>query len=147
MSRKSRTAPRTAPCRTRRTARNRTERRCFSTADRAGRGRCPPTRRVSVRSLRLRSSCRLAQFLEMFHADAAPLTRIGPHLLDRNYVLMLVLPGIPDQDGEGADQTEDRQPPDVPDDREAADGGEEGDDYPDRCIQRHLDRLVVRLFD
>src|SRR3954451_14616684 len=119
MSRKSRTAPRTAPCRTGRTARSRTERRCFSTADRVGRGRCPPTRRVSVRSLRLPSSCRLGQILGMFLADAPPLTRVGPHLLYRDHMLMLVLPGVPDQDREGADQTEDREPPDIPDDCEA----------------------------
>src|SRR3954471_16216842 len=109
MWRTSRTAPRTAPCRKGRTARSRTERRCFSTAARDDRGRCPPTRRASGRWWRLRSSCRLAQFLEMLHADAAALTRIGPHLLDRDYVLMLVLPRVPDQDREGADQTEDRE--------------------------------------
>src|SRR5436305_12454250 len=112
MSRRSRTAPRIAPCRKGRTAKSRRAPRCSSTADRVGRGRCPPTPRVSVRSLRLRSSCRLAQILEMLHADAAPLTRIRPHLLDRNYVLMLVLPGVPDQNSEGADQTDDREPPD-----------------------------------
>src|SRR3954470_3206372 len=147
MSHTSRTAPRTGPCRTGRKARNHRERRCFSTAARDARGQCPPTRRVSVRWLRLRSSCRLAQFLEMFHADAPPLTCVGPHLLDWDYVLMLVLPGVPDQDREGANQTDDRQPPDVPDDGEAADGGEESDDDPGRRIQRHLDGLVVRLVD
>ena len=83
----------------------------------------------------------------MFHADAAALARIGPHLFDGNYVLMLVLPGVPDQDREGADQTDDREPPDIPDNCEAAHGGEEGDDDPDRRIQRHLDGLVVRLVD
>ena len=39
---------------------------------------------------------------------------------------MLVLPGVPDEHREGADQAEDREPPDVPDHREAADRGEEG---------------------
>ena len=73
-------------------------------------------------------SCGLAQIVEMFHADAATLARVLPHLVDRDDVLMLVAPRVPDEDGEGADQAEDREPPDVPDDREAADRGEEGAD-------------------
>ena len=40
---RSRTAPRTAPCPTGRTARSRRERRCSSTPARDGRARCPPT--------------------------------------------------------------------------------------------------------
>ena len=86
------------------------------------------SRRGSGRWLVLqRSSCRLAYRVEVFHADAAPLARIRPDLLDRDDMLMLVLPGVPDENGEGADQPEDGEPPDVPDDGEAADRGEEGD--------------------
>ena len=68
-------------------------------------------------------------------------------LFDRDDMLMLVAPRIPDEDREGADQAEDRQPPDVPDDGEAAERGEEGDDHPGRRVQRHFDRLVIGLLD
>ena len=78
----------------------------------------------------LPSSCRLAQLVEVFHADAAPLARVRPDLLDGDDMLMLVAPGVPDEDREGADQAEDREPPDVPDDGEAADRGEEGEITP-----------------
>ncbi len=37
------------------------------------------------------------------------------------------------------------QPPDVPDQREADDGGEEGGEEADGAVHRHLDRLVSRL--
>ena len=79
-------------------------------------------------------SCRLAQLVKVFHADAAPLAGVLPDLIDRDDMLMLVLPCIPDEDREGADEAEDRQPPDVPDNREAADRGEEGADYAGRRI-------------
>ena len=73
----------------------------------------------------------LAQLVKMFHADAAALAGVRPDLFDGDDVLMLVAPGVPDEDREGADQAEDREPPDVPDDREAADRGEEGADDAD----------------
>src|SRR6476660_1524507 len=116
---------------------------------RDGQGRCLRSLGGSAQRpvLRSRSSYGLAQFVKMFHADAAALAGIRPDLFDRNDVLMLVAPGIPDEDREGADEAEDRQPPDVPDDRESADRGEEGADYADRRVQRHFDRLVIGLID
>jgi hypothetical protein len=50
----------------------------------------------------------LAQFVEVFHSNAPPLARIRPDFLDGNDMLMLVAPRIPDEDGESADQPEDR---------------------------------------
>src|SRR5580700_3586319 len=49
-----------------------------------------------------------------------------------------------DQKGhECADQAQSRQPPDVPDQRETGDDGEEGIDEAERTILRHLDRPVL----
>src|SRR6185312_13417047 len=92
-------------------------------------------------------SYRLAQILEVFLTDAPPLARILPHLFDRDHMLMLVAPCVPDEDGERADEPEDGQPPDVPDDCKSADGCEESADHADRSVERHFDRLVVWLVD
>ena len=58
----------------------------------------------------------------MFHPDPAALAGVCPDLVHRDDMLMLVLPSVPDEHGERADEAENREPPDVPDDREAADG-------------------------
>src|SRR4249919_4155265 len=105
---RSRIGLRTAPCPTARTAKSHMGRRCSWTPGRDDRGRCPRKSRGSGRwPVLQRSSCRLAYRVEVLHANAAPLARIGPDLLDRDDMLMLVLPGIPDENGEGADQPED----------------------------------------
>src|SRR3954447_18873384 len=105
---RSQTAPRTAPCRRGRTAKSRRGRRCSSTAARDCRGRYLRTRGGSGRWLPLRWSYGLAQIVKMFHANAAALAGVCTDLLDGDDVLMLVTPGIPDEDRERADQADDR---------------------------------------
>src|SRR5947209_14794993 len=129
--RRSRTARRTAPCPTARTARSHRGRRCSSIGARDARGRYLRTRGASVQWRPLRWSYRLAQIVKVFHANAAALAGVCPDLLEGDDVLMLVTPGIPDEDRERADQADDREPPDVPDDREPADRREERADHPD----------------
>jgi len=51
-------------------------------------------------------------------ADTAALAGVGDDLLKRDDMLVLVAPCVPDEYGEGADQADDDEPPDVPDERE-----------------------------
>ncbi len=62
----------------------------------------------------------------------------------RDFVLVVVAPGEHDEGRESAGDADRRHPPDVPDQREAGDDGEEGDDEAGRTVDRHLDRFVAR---
>ena len=111
--------------------------RCSSTPGRGGRGRYLQSSRASGRwpVLQFPPSCRLAQICGgvPFECDAARAHCPGPPR--RDDVLMLVAPGVPDEDCKGADEAEDREPPDVPDEGKAADRSEEGDDDAGRRVR------------
>ena len=127
--RRSRTAPRTAPCPTARTARSRRGRRCSSIAG----PRWP--RPVSSEPPWVRPTAGASAHGR--HVDWLRLWRCSMRMRRRSRAFARTSStgmmcscssrqAYQTKIGEGADQAEDRQPPDVPDDREAADRGEEG---------------------
>ena len=63
----------------------------------------------------------------------------------RYFIFRHVPPGEPDEDHIGGRHADRDQPPDVPDQREAGDGGEEGGDKSGRDDAGDLDGLVDRL--
>src|SRR5260370_34984802 len=64
----------------------------------------------------------------------------------RKGILVVVAPGEHDEGGEGADRARGDHPPDMPDQREAHDGGEERADEAGRRIARDLDIPILRHF-
>jgi hypothetical protein len=75
-----------------------------------------------------------------------PAIRVDPsQLASRNHVLGMVAPGEGDEGGEGSGQTQNRHPPDVPDQGEADHGREHRGHESRRTVARYLDRLVGRL--
>src|SRR3984893_11454705 len=64
----------------------------------------------------------------------------------RNGALVVVAPGEHDKSGERADRAGGDHPPDMPDQREAHDGGEERADEAGRRIARDLDIAILRRF-
>ena len=59
-----------------------------------------------------------------------------------NAILGAVSPGEHDEGREGADEADGNQPPDMPDQREAHEGGEERADEARRAVARHFDVRV-----
>ena len=76
-------------------------------------------------------------------ARFAPLAIDRGEFLGGQLIFRYVAPGEDDECREGADQADDDHPPDMPDQREAGDDGEEGRDEAGRAVARHFDRLVI----
>src|SRR5262245_5317775 len=76
-------------------------------------------------------------------APAGPVS--AGDLVRRNFVLLNVAPGEPDEYGVGGRDADGHQPPDVPDERKSGKGGEEGRDKAGRTVPRQFDRLVIGL--
>src|SRR5215470_5582282 len=81
--------------------------------------------------------------------SCVPQTRTGLlQFLDlgrRDLLLALIAPAKEQDRRGGADEAEDRHPPDVPDEGEADDDRKEGRDESDGAVARHLDGLIVSL--
>src|SRR4029077_454549 len=76
----------------------------------------------------------------------APRAGVDPRAFSRRYfVFRHIPPGEPNEDHIGRRHADGDQPPDVPDQREAGDGREEGGDKSDRTIAGDLDGLVGPL--
>src|SRR5262249_1672308 len=70
------------------------------------------------------------------------------HLRDfgsRDFALTLGAPAGYQDHGGGGEEAENRQPPNLPDQREAHDRREEGDDETGRAVVRHFDRFIGRF--
>src|SRR5258708_13964439 len=76
---------------------------------------------------------------------APPLTVDARDLRRRNEVFLDVAPREPDKSRVGEEEPNADQPPDLPDQRETGDRGEECGYESGRAVPRHLDRFVFRL--
>src|SRR5215471_6418873 len=87
--------------------------------------------------------------IDYFDCHAGCFTSSGPfhsrNFGGRDFVLALDAPASYQDDDHGGEEAEDRQPPDVPDQRKTHDHGKESGNETGWAVARHFDSFVCRL--